>query len=231
MGFRVGSGEVEAGDADRDRKLDVAVGHRQAQLLDLLPELLGDGVAAHQVGLWEDQQEFFAAVAAQHVGRAQAGGQLVGDPFQHRVAGEMAVFIVDRLEEVEVRQGHHQRPAVALRTVDLLVEQLEHGFAAKNPGQAFVGGRLEEADVLERGGDLVGEEVEQLDLFGAELPPVARRVTSNHIRIDGCQLKSLADWSQRRSSDHPETSWDACQTQDRWLAAGVLAIASTIYSS
>ena len=83
----------EAGDADRDggadrlaRRLDVEqlLGDRAADPLRDLHRLLGRR-------LRQQDRELLAAEAGRHVVVAQLGAEDLGDPLQHRVAGEMAV--------------------------------------------------------------------------------------------------------------------------------------------
>ena len=126
----------EAGDADRDGGAD-----RLARRLDVV-ELLGDR-AADPLGdlqrllgrrLGQQDRELLAAEAGRDVVVAQLGAEDLGDPLQHRVAGEVAVRVVDLAEQVEVGHDQRQRPLEALRAPELLRERRGEVARVEEPG-------------------------------------------------------------------------------------------------
>ena len=111
-----------AGDADRDgradrlaRRLDVvqALGDRAADPLGDLERLL-------RRRLRQEDRELLAAEPGRDVVVAQLGAEDLGDALQHRVAGEMAVGVVDLAQQVEVGHDQRHRPLEALRAAELL---------------------------------------------------------------------------------------------------------------
>ena len=114
-----------AGDADRDRGTD-----RLARRLDVV-ELLGDRTPdplgdLHRLLRWslrQQDRELLAAEAGRDVVVAQLGAEDLGDALQHRVAGEVAVGVVDLAQQVEVGHDQRQRPFEALRPSELLRER------------------------------------------------------------------------------------------------------------
>ncbi len=126
-----------AGDADRDRDRQVRVAlDREALALDEVAQLLHQDGALLDVGLGEDQHEFLAAVAADHVAGAEVRAERLGDAAQDDVAGGVAVGVVDGLEVVDVDEGDRQRPLVAAGTLDLGEERGQEGAAVGHAGQA-----------------------------------------------------------------------------------------------
>ena len=82
---------------------------------------------AGEVGLGEDQRELLAAVAAGEVDLADAAEQDLADRAQDRVAGLVAMGVVDLLEVVEVEEDERERVADAVGAPplehELLVER------------------------------------------------------------------------------------------------------------
>ena len=104
-----------------------------AQLLDQDQRVLGRG-------LGEDEHELLAAVAAEDIAGADAPGDETRQLPQHGVADPVAVRVVDRLEAVDVHEGHRQRLGVARRALDLADERAEQRLAVRDPGQPIAGG-------------------------------------------------------------------------------------------
>ena len=73
-----------------------------AQLLGQLPRALCGGVAQHH-------EELFAAVAPHDILRANTAADHVHHTAQYLIAGQMAMRVVDVLEEVNVHHHHGQR--------------------------------------------------------------------------------------------------------------------------
>ena len=107
---------------------------------DERPQLLGEDRALLDVGLGEDEHEFLAAVAADHVGRPQVLGDRLGHAAQDDVADGVAVGVVDGLEVVDVDEGDRQRPAVARRALDLGEEARQQRLPVGDAGEPVDGG-------------------------------------------------------------------------------------------
>ena len=112
----------EAGDADRDgradrlaRRLDV-----EQPLRDRAADPLGDLERLLRRRLRQQDRELLAAEAGRNVVVAQLGAEDLGDALQHRVAGEVAVGVVDLAQQVEVGHDQRQRPLEALCAAELL---------------------------------------------------------------------------------------------------------------
>ena len=121
---------------------------RQAQAFDIHahrlcrgighPQAFAAGGQAVGIGVGQQQDEFLAAVACQHVAFSQAGPRHGSKGLQHTVAGGVAMDIVDALEVVQV----DQRQAVALPLTHFFQRaagQTEEMSAVEQPGE-FVGG-------------------------------------------------------------------------------------------
>ena len=111
-----------AGDADRDGCAD-----RLARRLDVVQPLrdrpadpLGDLERLLRRCLGQEDRELLAAEPGRHVVVPQLGAEDLGDALQHRVAGEMAVGVVDLAEQVEVGHDQRQRALEALCAAELL---------------------------------------------------------------------------------------------------------------
>lgn len=100
---------------------------------------LGEGRAGHQGG------ELVTAEAADDVVRPQATAELLRHVADRRVAGGVAVPVVDRLEVVEVEQQHAEPPAGAAGLRDGAGEGAEEDLAAHAAGEAVDRGRLHSA--------------------------------------------------------------------------------------
>ena len=63
-------------------------------------------------GLGQQRAELLAAVAADHVGGPAVPRRRLADGLEGRVAGRVAVQVVDPLEEVEIHHHARQRQAI-----------------------------------------------------------------------------------------------------------------------
>ena len=86
--------------------------------------------------LGHDHRELVAADAAGDVRRPDDVEDPVGGLGQHRVAGEMADPVVDRLEVVEVEHDEREGAAVAVGAGDLARERLVEVAAVVQPGES-----------------------------------------------------------------------------------------------
>jgi hypothetical protein len=158
----VGVGAVlrVAGDADRDRGVD-----RLTRRLDVeallrhgLADPLGNLERLLRRRLREQDRELLAAEAGGHVVVAQLRAEDLGDALQHRVAGEVAVRVVDVAEQVEVGHDQRHRPAEPLCPTELLckrrreVARVEEARLRIDAGLGLQGGNAQRAvDQEERG--------------------------------------------------------------------------------
>ena len=131
---------------------------REPLALDELAQLLAQRRAFLDVGLGQDQHEFLAAVAADQVAGAEVFGDGLGDAAQDRVAGGVAIRVVDRLEVVDVDERDAQRSPVAGRALDLGEQVGEERLAVGDAGQAVDGRPV--VCVGEGGGDRVDGDAE-----------------------------------------------------------------------
>ena len=118
----------------------------------------------------QQKQEFVAADPRQHVGFAQVQSETLRDLDQQRVAGRMAVIVVDVLEIVDVEKGQRE----ALRRVAMLQQgvgaMLDHP-PGRQVGQFVVIGRAEQlvlAGLL--GADVGRARQQQVALGDADRP-------------------------------------------------------------
>ena len=125
-----------AGDADRDGCAD-----RLAGRLDVERALRNGPANAfrdlHRLlrrCLRQQDRELLAAEARGHVVVAQLRAEHLGDPFQDRVAGKMAVRVVDVAEQVEVGHDQRHRPLEALRPAQLLLHHDREVAGVVQPG-------------------------------------------------------------------------------------------------
>ena len=98
--------------------LDVSTSN--VALGDGAPDALGDLERLLRRRLGQEDAELLAAEARRHVVVAQLGAEDLGDALQHRVAGEVAVGVVDVAQQVEVGHDQRQRPVEPLRAAELL---------------------------------------------------------------------------------------------------------------
>ncbi len=119
---RVGGGQqvgdlaadgVQRGDADRDSQPDArgTVGDGDGQRGDPGPQPLGDAQRVRLARLGQQDDELLPAEPPHHVVLAQLVEQHVADRSQHRVPDQVTVSVIDRLEVIDVDQGHGQRTA------------------------------------------------------------------------------------------------------------------------
>src|SRR5688572_4923462 len=80
----------------------VLVAQRGAQTLGRLPRLVHGGI-------WEQHQEFLAAIASEHFARVQRRAHCRGETLQQLIAHGVAEAVIDRLEVVEVDEPDDQR--------------------------------------------------------------------------------------------------------------------------
>ena len=89
-------------------------------------------------GAVQQQGELVAAQAPDDIATAHGGGHGHGEQADRRVAGGVAVGVVDRLEAVQIRQHQDARPAVTARVGQLPAQVAQEAAAVEQAGQ-FVG--------------------------------------------------------------------------------------------
>ena len=89
----------------------------------------------------QDHAELLAAPAPDGVVRPDRPAQPARDVDQHRVAGRVAVRVVDRLEAVEVEQHHARGSSLAGRPAELGVQRVDQVPPVREAGHR-VGARL-----------------------------------------------------------------------------------------
>jgi hypothetical protein len=92
--------------------------------------------------LGREHDELVAAHARHGVHRTQRGGEGAGHPAQERVAGRVALRVVDVLEAVEVDEQHRDGPDRAGRCRQRAVDAVDEHRSVRKPGQRVVGGLL-----------------------------------------------------------------------------------------
>ena len=117
-----------------------SAGDAQRLLLNERAQLLGQAHGVLGERLRQDEHELLAAVATEGVADADGLGDEARDLAQHRVAGGVAVRVVDRLEAVDVDEGDAERLVVTSRPVDLGPEHGEQGLAVRDAGEPVVRG-------------------------------------------------------------------------------------------
>ena len=87
----------------------------------------------------QQHRELLAADPRHHVDESERHGEQRGQVSQHRIAGRVAVGVVDALEVVDVEQDHRQRPWRALPAFDLEFGGPEEGAPVGDAGQVVAG--------------------------------------------------------------------------------------------
>ena len=106
-----------------------------------LAGLLGDAQRHGGRDVFEIGAEFLAAEAAERIGLADIGPHGVGDAHQGKVAGLMAVAVVDHLEMVDIddEQRRLALTIVIFIGVKVVLDPLDEGAAVERTGQGIVG--------------------------------------------------------------------------------------------
>src|SRR6266581_7669728 len=110
---------------DRHRDPEVGVCIAEAELLGLASQSVGYDPRALQVGIRENQQEFFPAVAPEIVRRPHALRDAAGKAAQHVIARLMAEFVVYLLEEIYIHEADAE-PRSGPRAAVLFVPEHFH---------------------------------------------------------------------------------------------------------
>src|SRR6476661_4585125 len=123
-------------DADRDRDREGAAGFElEAVLVHVAPQALGEGHRALPGGVGKHDHELVATDTGDGVRLACGAPHDLAELGEHRVAGGVAVAVVDLLEMVDVDHQDRQRRAAPLRLAPLARQPRLEGTAAHAPGQ------------------------------------------------------------------------------------------------
>ena len=144
---------------------------------EALAHALDDRAGGHLVRAGQQEDELVAAVARRGVVRPQRSAQRGGDLPQQRVAGEVALLVVDALEVVEVDEHARERVPLADGAGDLLahaeleravVQQAGERVGARRGARVLVGLGVAAGD----DGQL-GDRLERAELLVADVSHVA----------------------------------------------------------
>ena len=131
------------------------VGERHLERGDHVFVLLRLGADVAHTGVPEQEDKLVAAEAADHVRRACVIAEAHRNRLQDRIAGQMAVLIVDGLEVVQVDEDQARGGAVALhmrqRAIELALEAAAVEHVEQRIGFDLL---LKMADALARGAEL-----------------------------------------------------------------------------
>jgi hypothetical protein len=126
-------------------------------------DALGTVLGLSAVAVGEEDEELLAAVASGDVVGAGGTGDAAADFAQDRVAGEVAVSIVDRLEVIDIEKKDAEAAVAAQGALAFFVKEVDEGGAVPEAGKGIMGGLVaklllgEEEIVL--GGEEAGEGV------------------------------------------------------------------------
>lgn len=136
--------------------------------------------------LGKNGHEFIAAEADSEVRTANGALQAVGEALQQRIAGGVAVIVIDLLQAVHVHEKDGERTTMTLRAADFLSEAL------------FAGATIVEAGELIEGCELIDFRRERFD-FGQRLNLVGDLMMQTHdlsLLIDEVDAKDQDEANQ-----------------------------------
>ena len=134
------------GDAHAGRRIELTPGHPQRPAQQGQQARCQVAHAAAAVLAGDQDREFVAAQARDHVVGAHRRHQPLGHFHQQAVAGGMAHAVVDQLEPVQVQEQHRERHAVAqARTLDRMTQAVEQVGPVGQAGQVVVQGLVGQA--------------------------------------------------------------------------------------
>ena len=84
-----------------------------------------------------EQTEFFSTVSTKHIFLTTGGLHPLRDFTQHLVAHRVAVVVIDRLKEVDIKHHTTQRLVMSLSAFPELFKQLEECSAIQATGQCI----------------------------------------------------------------------------------------------
>ena len=201
------------GDADRDgdpwQGAVLAVPHGPHQAAELFGpgQRIGLGAVRHQ------HQQFLAAIAAGDIHAAQLGHQQRAHLAQHRIAGGMAVAVVDQLEMVEVDQQDGDRRAAPLRMGDQAGQSLLQEAAVVEAGQIVAQRHhaqpLAQRQIRQRQRDAIGQRMRQrhalrrrqLGPAGVELQHAMHLATRQHRQAEAAARAAGAMLAGQAAAD------------------------------
>jgi hypothetical protein len=124
------------GDPEADREVQRRVAGELGGL-DVIDEPYREPQPVRAAGFRQQDHELVAAVAEEHVVLAQEVADRLGEPAEDVVAAQVAVHVIDGLEEVDVEQTERQHAAGPVGARDLLVDPPLHRGAAESAGEGI----------------------------------------------------------------------------------------------
>ena len=138
--------------------------------------------ASGLVEIPQQHDELVAAEPRHQVGGAHLAGEHHGDRLEHRVAGGMAMAVVDRLEAVEIEVDQDRAGRVALHIGERALQFALEAAAIDEIGERIdLGARLQCRHAAAGGGEL---ELEAIDLLGEPHRDRTRRPPRRSHRLD-----------------------------------------------
>lgn len=140
---------------------------------DLCAQAVSETEGSVDVGFFEEDSEFFAAVACSKIDLSEGGLKDLGDLMEDAIPCGVAVGIVDPFEVIEVEHDHGERPFEAACGFELCVCAFHQGAVVEKSRQSVARGEVfhacEVLEVREQGSDVVGECAEVLlGFFGGK---------------------------------------------------------------
>ncbi len=134
---------------------------RRAERRDIFAQPFGYLDRDLERGCLEEHRKLFSAIASDNVAAAQRERNGLCDLLETRVAADMSVFFVERLEEIDVDHCDRKRRAAGLAAFPCLLEHVAEGAPIGDPGQPIDAGEGLQANVGGRQVQLVDADAKQ----------------------------------------------------------------------
>ena len=158
----IGAGGHSGADRDRPRHSG------KLPAIDHPPQLLGHGQGMLLAGLREQDGELFSSVAADYIDLPQLLGEDRRHLAQHFIAQQVAEFIVQALELVDIHHDHCHAGVEPPGALQFLLDSQFEVAAVEDSGQAVQIGQMLDAlnvvGILNRSGADVGDRLQRLDI-------------------------------------------------------------------
>lgn len=165
-----------------------------------------------RIGARQYQQKLFAADTKHRIGAAQVVQQVLRDGLEYVVADQVAAFVVEALEVIEIDQGQRQWQVLALCPGQLALEELIQITTVVQPGQRITQGLF--AQLFMQAGDGAQALLAQRQCFSQlEFTEVALRkvISSAAVTIQ----QRLARCSRMKLSRPGKSRWRVTQCASR----------------
>ena len=113
---------------------------RELEVFNRGSYLLGNFDGSRSVGGWENDGEFFSAVAGRDVSGAESRAECDGDGAQAIIADLVSVFVVERFEEIDIKQEKRYLGTFAQGPFPFAIQCLVKRAAIRKPRE-FIGER------------------------------------------------------------------------------------------